>query len=230
VWLAPARASAATEAALAVARGQCEAAARAWAGVREAAVAQRTRFLRELDRDAYTDARFRASPEDRPSARGWRLRESPEAEAAALLRPTEGDFWQCDHILPVAEGGGVAGWENFRTLCVECHRRATASLHVRLAARRLAARRGVPWEEALRLANEKARAARDQARRRARTRALEAAGRPHGARPLPEVWAASGRQRDAHARDGARVQEDGDDGSGDVVASDGSSSTGVALA
>ena len=45
-------------------------------------------------------------------------------------------LWQADHILPVAEGGGVCGLENFRTLCLRCHKLDTAQLAGRLADRR----------------------------------------------------------------------------------------------
>lgn len=34
----------------------------------------------------------------------------------------EGVFWQADHIVPVVHGGGTAGLDNFRTLCLHCHR------------------------------------------------------------------------------------------------------------
>ncbi len=47
-------------------------------------------------------------------------------------------LWEMDHIVPVAEGGGSCGLENLRTLCVPCHRRATAELRERLSARRTA--------------------------------------------------------------------------------------------
>jgi hypothetical protein len=30
--------------------------------------------------------------------------------------PKEGDFWQADHIVPVAEGGGECDLSNYRTL------------------------------------------------------------------------------------------------------------------
>lgn len=42
-----------------------------------------------------------------------------------------GLFWHADHILPVVEGGGLRGLENFRTLCVACHQTATAELRRR---------------------------------------------------------------------------------------------------
>jgi len=45
--------------------------------------------------------------------------------------------WQADHILPVCEGGGLCGLDNYRTMCVPCHKKVTAEL----AARRAAARR-----------------------------------------------------------------------------------------
>eukprot|EP00976_Prorocentrum_cordatum_P075602 1181956-Prorocentrum_minimum.AAC.10 len=33
--------------------------------------------------------------------------------------PKEGDFWQADHIVPVAEGGGECDLNNYRTLWYE---------------------------------------------------------------------------------------------------------------
>jgi len=37
----------------------------------------------------------------------------------------EGSFWQADHILGVADGGGECGLENYQTLCTPCHRSKT---------------------------------------------------------------------------------------------------------
>ena len=36
-----------------------------------------------------------------------------------------GHFWQADHIVPVAEGGGMCELSNFRTLCTKCHAQET---------------------------------------------------------------------------------------------------------
>lgn len=47
-------------------------------------------------------------------------------------RPNESLFWQADHILPVAEGGGEADLGNLRTLCTMCHAKETKSLQGRL--------------------------------------------------------------------------------------------------
>ena len=41
-------------------------------------------------------------------------------------------LWDADHIRPVAEGGGHCDLDNLRTLCVPCHREATAQLRTRL--------------------------------------------------------------------------------------------------
>lgn len=46
--------------------------------------------------------------------------------------------WQADHILPVIEGGGECGLENFRTLCTACHRAETKKLAARRALERRA--------------------------------------------------------------------------------------------
>jgi 5-methylcytosine-specific restriction enzyme A len=48
------------------------------------------------------------------------------------LRPgSRKSFWDADHIVPVVEGGGECDLENIRTLCVKCHRTATAELRKR---------------------------------------------------------------------------------------------------
>ncbi|XP_042300873.1 DNA annealing helicase and endonuclease ZRANB3 isoform X2 [Sceloporus undulatus] len=43
-----------------------------------------------------------------------------------ILNPTEGHFWQVDHIKPVYSGGGQCSIENLQTLCTVCHRERTA--------------------------------------------------------------------------------------------------------
>lgn len=45
-------------------------------------------------------------------------------------------WWNADHIVPVAEGGGECGLDNLRTLCLECHHNATKALHERLRRQR----------------------------------------------------------------------------------------------
>jgi 5-methylcytosine-specific restriction protein A len=49
-----------------------------------------------------------------------------------LNRITRRSLWDADHIVPVAEGGGECDLANIRTLCLRCHRRATAELRERL--------------------------------------------------------------------------------------------------
>lgn len=46
-------------------------------------------------------------------------------------------WWDADHIVPVIEGGGLCGLDNYRTLCIKCHQEETK----KLAARRAEARR-----------------------------------------------------------------------------------------
>ena len=48
-------------------------------------------------------------------------------------------LWDADHILPVAEGGGQCDLDNLRTLCLPCHREATADLRRRLCRKATAA-------------------------------------------------------------------------------------------
>ena len=41
-------------------------------------------------------------------------------------------LWDADHVVPVAEGGGLCDLDNLRTLCLPCHREATRRLRERL--------------------------------------------------------------------------------------------------
>ena len=53
-------------------------------------------------------------------------------EKWGLKRLSRRTLWDADHILPVAEGGGECDLSNLRTLCLRCHRKATAALRERL--------------------------------------------------------------------------------------------------
>lgn len=44
--------------------------------------------------------------------------------------------WDADHIVPVSEGGGLCGIDNYRTLCHPCHKTVTKDLQQRLTKRR----------------------------------------------------------------------------------------------
>jgi len=60
------------------------------------------------------------------------LRAGFKERKAMLENPAEGMFWQADHILPVAEGGGECDITNLRTLCTMCHAKETKRLQERL--------------------------------------------------------------------------------------------------
>lgn len=65
------------------------------------------------------------------------LRYSRGASRAEYLRywglrtRSRKSLWDADHILPVSEGGGQCDLANLQTLCVRCHRAATAALRNR---------------------------------------------------------------------------------------------------
>jgi len=48
------------------------------------------------------------------------------------LPRTRRSFWDADHIVAVAEGGGECDLSNIRTLCCWCHLDETAKLRIRL--------------------------------------------------------------------------------------------------
>lgn len=66
--------------------------------------------------------------------------ELPKCDQRAWEQPRIPPTWEADHVVPVCEGGGFCGLDNYRTLCVFCHRAETAAL----AARRAQARREQP--------------------------------------------------------------------------------------
>lgn len=66
----------------------------------------------------------------RRSRGGHRLRLLREWGLTAFSRKS---LWDADHIVPVVEGGGSCDLSNIRTLCLRCHREATASLRARRA-------------------------------------------------------------------------------------------------
>ena len=42
-------------------------------------------------------------------------------------------LWEADHIIPVCEGGGCCGLDNYQTLCLRCHKEDSARLAKRRA-------------------------------------------------------------------------------------------------
>ncbi len=49
-----------------------------------------------------------------------------------LKRGNRRTLWEANHILPVIEGGGACGLDNFETLCLWCHRDHTKELRARM--------------------------------------------------------------------------------------------------
>jgi 5-methylcytosine-specific restriction endonuclease McrA len=63
-----------------------------------------------------------------------RLRGAARLKAAldwGLRAGSRRSLWDADHIVPVVEGGGECDLANIRTLCLKCHRAATAQLRER---------------------------------------------------------------------------------------------------
>ena len=60
--------------------------------------------------------------------KGFVLPKSSVALQKLLNNPKENDFWQADHRIAVAMGGGLCGMENFQTLCTPCHKKDTQNL------------------------------------------------------------------------------------------------------
>jgi 5-methylcytosine-specific restriction protein A len=59
-----------------------------------------------------------------------RMHELRTLQAAGAITRKRKSWWEADHIQPVVEGGD-SNLENIRTLCIPCHRGATAELRAR---------------------------------------------------------------------------------------------------
>jgi 5-methylcytosine-specific restriction endonuclease McrA len=68
----------------------------------------------------------------------WKIRSSPEYVREQVKKRDKGicrlcgrnvvksrHKWEADHIVPVADGGGECGLDNYRLLCRPCHLRVT---------------------------------------------------------------------------------------------------------
>lgn len=78
----------------------------------------------------------------RRSWKWWKALAEQFARAGAMsgYGYSDGHTWEADHIIPVSEGGGLCGLENYRTLCLRCHKKETAALKRRLADKRMETR------------------------------------------------------------------------------------------
>lgn len=54
-------------------------------------------------------------------------------------------LWEADHTKPVVFGGGEAGLDNLRTLCVPCHKQATKRLRKAMTGRKISAQKETYW-------------------------------------------------------------------------------------
>ena len=52
----------------------------------------------------------------------------PRCDCGPYLKGHVHRFWAADHIVPVCLGGGVAGLDGLRTLCLPCHNEETRKL------------------------------------------------------------------------------------------------------
>jgi len=73
--------------------------------------------------------------------REWTRAKPPASDRAARRRwRAERPRWEADHIVPVADGGGECGLENYRLLCRPCHLRVTLEWRAQRAANLLVQR------------------------------------------------------------------------------------------
>jgi 5-methylcytosine-specific restriction protein A len=63
-----------------------------------------------------------------------RMKRIRDLIAAGTVTRRRTSWWEADHIVPVVEGGD-SSLDNIRTLCIPCHRIATAVLRRRMVER-----------------------------------------------------------------------------------------------
>jgi len=57
-----------------------------------------------------------------------RLDEHGISDGRWYARRSYQGIWDADHVVPVSEGGGECGLDNYRTLCMACHKAETKEL------------------------------------------------------------------------------------------------------
>ena len=93
--------------------------------------------LRERSERRWLRSGETREPTDRDAARWQRLRTELTNRGYGLVdRWHTPLLWEADHIVPVIEGGGCCGLENYRTLCIPCHRAQTRNLRSRMRRQR----------------------------------------------------------------------------------------------
>jgi hypothetical protein len=91
-----------------------------------------SRLRARSERKWLRSGRYR-DPTDLDAARWERLRAELASRGFGFVdRWHPSAFWEADHIVPIIEGGGCCGLENYRTLCVPCHRNETRLLRKRM--------------------------------------------------------------------------------------------------
>jgi 5-methylcytosine-specific restriction endonuclease McrA len=101
-------------------------------------VLKRTVYERDSDEEIQEREMTAAEVDGRMAAYRWLKNEQKQLllEHGFSLREFFGSLgyvrsrslWEADHIVPVCEGGGECGLDNYQTLCVPCHREETRKL------------------------------------------------------------------------------------------------------
>jgi len=74
-------------------------------------------------------------------ARHWPSPQEFRKAVGKIAEGWPGDLWECNHIVPVSEGGAVADVANLESLCSACHLGDTREVQARAAARKREAKK-----------------------------------------------------------------------------------------
>lgn len=97
-------------------------------------------LLRQRDKEVCARCGFDAKPVQK-LLRNLQYPAQKEVRQRLAIVGFRRTLWDADHIVPVVEGGGGCGLENYRTLCLWCHQDETAKLAKRRAQERHDAKR-----------------------------------------------------------------------------------------
>lgn len=86
--------------------------------------------LKDELRAKWTDWEYRTTRFKELEAQGWKRLD--------YLIMCRNDLWDCDHIVPIVDGGHRTDPANLRTLCIPCHAKVTAESARERAKRRRA--------------------------------------------------------------------------------------------
>lgn len=87
-----------------------------------------TEAIEDMLREAYDKPNELAEIQGAMKELGYKLFNTWQKNRPITDALSWASLWEADHIVAVVEGGGECGLDNYRTLCVPCHKAVTKEL------------------------------------------------------------------------------------------------------